>query len=267
MRAERLREYDSGFNAPPRPRRDWAYFFDLDGTLLDLAPSPAEAELDEAARDLLTELYAVTEGAVVLISGRSIADIDLLFPGAGMPVAGQHGLERRDHRGTLWQHEMPTSSLEDARERIAAVVERHDGLLLEYKGLSLALHYRAAPQLANLAHDVVRSLQQELGTDYRVQEGKFVVELKPGGRDKGAAVLEFMEEEPFRGRRPVFVGDDATDEYAFAVVNELDGVSVKVGPGETAARWRLPGVAAVQEWLQRGLRSFRATGDETGDRR
>jgi trehalose 6-phosphate phosphatase len=242
-------------DAPP-PERGWAYFFDLDGTLLDIAPSPAEARMDEGVRNLLRRLYDATGGAVVLISGRSIADIDLLFPGGSLPVAGQHGLELRDHTGQHWTHDVPTVSLESARDRIAAVVEQNPGLLLEYKGLSLALHYRAAPHLAALSRDLVRELQEELGPDYTVQEGKAVVELKAGGRDKGAAVLEFMQDDRFRGRRPVFVGDDATDEFAFAVVNELGGVSIKVGPGETAARWRLPDASAVRAWLEAGLNAF-----------
>jgi trehalose 6-phosphate phosphatase len=266
MHADLPRDEVAGFDRPPSPRAEWAYFFDLDGTLLDLAPSPAEARIDQAVRELLRELYAATEGAVVLISGRSIADIDALFPGAGLPVAGQHGLERRDRHGRLWQHETPSSGLEHARERLAELVAEHEGLLLEYKGLSLALHYRGAPHLESVAHDTLHSLQHELGADFRVQEGKFVVELKPGGRDKGAAVLEFMAEEPLRGRRPVFVGDDATDEYAFAVVNDLHGISIKVGPGETAARWRLPGVGAVHEWLQSGLRSFQGSVRKAGGR-
>jgi trehalose 6-phosphate phosphatase len=128
--------------------------------------------------------------------------------------------------------------------------------LLEYKGLSLALHYRAAPELSEFARDLVHSVRTELGPDYGVQEGKAVIELKAGGRDKGAAVLEFLEDDRFNGRCPVFVGDDTTDEYAFAVVNEMNGVSIKVGAGTTAARWRLEDVAAVRQWLEEGLRTF-----------
>lgn len=240
----------------PLPQPDWAYFFDLDGTLLDIAPSPDEARIDDGVRGLVAELYARTDGAVVLISGRSIADIDRLFSGSELPVAGQHGLERRDHSGTHWKLDLPTTALEYARDRIAVAVEQHPGLLLEYKGLSLALHYRAAPELATFARDLVHSVRTELGPDYGVQEGKSVIELKAGGRDKGAAVLEFLRDDRFNGRRPVFVGDDTTDEYAFAVVNELNGVSIKVGPGATAARWQLEDVAAVRQWLEEGLRIF-----------
>lgn len=235
--------------ALPKPRADWAYFVDLDGTLLDIAPSPTEVSFDEQARALLSELREFAGGAVALISGRSISDMDQMLGGPGLPLAGQHGLERRDARGRLVAHEMAPNGLAPVRDRLAAEVASHPGLLLEQKGLSVALHYRAAPHLADHVHELMRSLQAELGADYVTQDGKRVVELKPAGKDKGIAVMEFMDEPPFEGRTPVFVGDDATDEYAFAVVNELEGFSIKVGPGNTVARWRLPDVGTVRRWL------------------
>jgi trehalose 6-phosphate phosphatase len=96
-------------------------------------------------------------------------------------------------------------------------------------------------------------LLPRVGAQYCILTGKRIVEMKPAGKDKGVAVLEFMQEAPFKGRTPVFVGDDVTDEYGFATVNRLHGHSVKVGPGPTAAHWRLRDVRAVQEWLERGL--------------
>lgn len=236
-------------NRLPEPREDWAYFVDLDGTLLDIAPSPADVHLDSEVQALLAELSGFTGGAVALISGRSIEDIGTLLSEPRLPVAGQHGLERRDAMGRVTVHEMETHGLEHAAARLTQEVERHPGLLLEQKGLSFALHYRAVPELADHVHALMSSVRAELGPDFVLQPGKRVVELKPAGKDKGVAVLEFMEEEPFRGRTPVFVGDDATDEYAFAVVNELNGYTIKVGEGETAARWRLPDVRAVRRWL------------------
>lgn len=206
--------------------------------------------MDEEVRDLLEQLSDFAGGAVALISGRSIADIDALFPEAGLAIAGQHGLERRDASGAMTRHEIASAQLELARHRIVEAVARYPGLLVEYKGLSLALHYRAAPRLAGFAHRLVHSLQAEIGPDYCIQKGKRVVELKPAGKDKGIAVTEFMGEKPFRGRTPVFVGDDATDEYAFAVVNDLGGLSIKVGSGQASARWRLRDISAVKAWLQ-----------------
>ncbi len=236
----------------PAPRPSWAYFFDIDGTLVDIADSPAGARLDPAFRQLIEGLYRSAGGAVALISGRSIGDTDRLFPGISLPAAGQHGIERRDAAGRISRHAFRCQELDTVRQRLAEAVARHSGLLLEDKGLSLALHYRRAPRLAGYAHRLVRSLLARLGAQYCVQTGKRVVEMKPAGKDKGVAVLEFMQEEPFRGRTPVFVGDDVTDEYGFATVNRLHGHSVKVGPGRTVARWRLRDVRGVRAWLEQG---------------
>lgn len=237
----------------PPPQRDWAYFLDIDGTLVDIADSPAGARLAPALRHLVEQLSQAAGGAVALISGRSIADIDNLLPGIRLPAAGQHGIERRDATGGISRHAFPSERFDRVRAQLAAAAARHRGLLLEDKGLSLALHYRRAPQLAGFAHRLVRSLLPTVGAQYCILAGKRIVEMKPAGKDKGVAVLEFMQEAPFKGRTPVFVGDDVTDEYGFATVNRLHGHSVKVGPGPTAAHWRLRDVRAVQEWLERGL--------------
>jgi trehalose 6-phosphate phosphatase len=235
----------------PAPDPSWAYFLDIDGTLLDLARSPHAVRVTPEMRDLLAMLHAMTDGAVALISGRSMRDIDALFPGIVLQAAAQHGLERRDVRGT---HPWGGPSMRDAstaRLRLETLVARHRALLLEDKGHSLALHYRAAPALERVVYETVHSVREELGDDFLVQHGKYVVELRPSGIDKGDAIAAFMDEPPFVGRLPVFVGDDVTDEHGFAVVNEMDGHSVKVGSGETLARWRLPDARAVERWLGR----------------
>lgn len=239
----------AGPAAPPAPRADWAYFVDLDGTLLDIAPSPDEVRLDAEVQTLLTELSEFAGGAVALISGRSISDITALISEPCLPVAGQHGLERRDASGRITAHREESNGLALAAGALEREVRKYSGLLLEQKGLSLALHYRAVPELASHVHTVMRRLCSELGPEYVLQEGKRVVELKPAGKDKGVAVQEFLREPPFLGRTPVFLGDDATDEYAFAVVNEANGISIKVGPGKTGARFRLKDVRAVRRWL------------------
>lgn len=237
----------------PLPEENWAYFFDLDGTLIDIGESPQGVHIDRGLRRLVEELYRSAGGAVALISGRSIADIDRLFPGVQLPAAGQHGIERRDFSGRIFRHAFPSSQLDRLRERIAEAVARNSGLLLEDKGLSLALHYRRRPRLGGYAHRLLRSLQAQLGPEYCLQSGKRVVEVKPAGTDKGGAIREFMREPTFRGRTPVFVGDDMTDEYGFDTVNRLGGHSVKVGPGRTVARFRLPNVRAVRQWLEQSL--------------
>lgn len=235
----------------PAPLSSWAYFFDIDGTLVDIAPSPSEIVLERELRALVRQLHEATGGALALISGRTISDVDSIFADARLPVAGQHGLERRGRMGKISRHEFASQKLDFARARLAGEIARHPGFFLEDKGLSLALHYRSAPALSALAHRTMRSVADAIGPEFALQSGKHVVELKPGGKDKGDAVREFMAEEPFLGRVPVFVGDDVTDEHGFIVVNSLGGHSIKVGGGPTAARWRLPSVRAVRSWLER----------------
>ena len=237
----------------PAPRPDWAYFFDIDGTLVDLNDNPGGVRLEQDLRTLIEALHRLTGGAVALISGRHLPDIDALMEGVRLPAAGQHGTERRDAAGRITHHAVRTAQLDWAHDQIAAAAAKHPGLELQHKGLSLALHYRRAPQLAGYAHRLVRSLLPRLGKEYCLQRGKRIVEVKPAGKDKGAAVLEFMAEDPFRGRTAVFLGDDLTDEYGFATVNRLKGYSIKVGPGPTAARFRFRNVAAVRAWLQQAV--------------
>jgi trehalose 6-phosphate phosphatase len=253
--------------APPAPSADWAWFFDVDGTLAHIADTPESVRIDTAMRRLIQDIVANAGGAVALISGRSIADVDTLFPGVRLPVAGQHGAERRDAAGALVGNIAASRDLVRIRDELSTIARRHPGLRVEDKGLAIAVHYRRAPQLAGYVHRTVRAIQARAGNAIQMQIGKRVVELLPAGIDKGTAVQHFMQELPFRGRTPVFVGDDVTDEHAFAIVNALGGYSVKVGPGATSARWRLADVNAVREWLEQATpqhhRDAAATGDHT----
>jgi len=233
----------------PQPAADWAYFLDVDGTLLEHAATPDAVRVDADMRALLAALQARAGGALALISGRAVADIDTLFAPLRLPVAGQHGVERRDAAGQVHRHAFPQEPVRRAARRIGAFAAAHPGLVFEDKGYNLALHYRLAPELATEACALVEGAAAELGEGFELQRGKMVLELKPGGRDKGTAIEEFMAEPPFRGRTPVFVGDDLTDEFGFGVVNRMGGVSVKVGDGGSAARWRLADAAAVRAWL------------------
>ncbi|MHB1312139.1 MAG: trehalose-phosphatase [Gemmatimonadaceae bacterium] len=235
--------------APPKPQPSWAYFFDIDGTLSELAATPERARLAPALRDRLAALRTLCGGAVAVVSGRPLRDIDAIFDGMLLPAAGQHGAERRDPAGQVSHLPADRARLDEAHAVLARLVARHPGLLLEDKGHSLALHYRAAPRAAGFSHRSMRALQRRLGAGFTVQGGKRLVELVPSGIDKGRAIRAFLMEPPFVGRLPVFLGDDVSDEPAFATVDALDGHSVKVGPGPSAARWRLASVTAVREWL------------------
>ena len=245
-----------GQDLPP-PAGDWALFLDIDGTLLEHAARPHEVQVAAPVFRLLEALLRATHGALALISGRAIDDIDALFSPLRLPVAGQHGAERRDAAGRLHLYRVPAASLRLAAAQLGEFVARHDGVLLEDKGQNLALHYRLAPQAAGAARAALRAAAAQLGGEYEMLEGKMVVELKPAGCDKGAAIGEFMAEAPFAGRTPVFVGDDVTDEFGFGVVNRLGGHAVKVGPGASAARHRVADAAAVRAWLAQwaGLRA------------
>lgn len=236
--------------APPKPQPDWAYFLDIDGTLLDIAERPEAIRVDGELRALVERAFVACGGALALISGRSLADVERRLAGVLIPAAGQHGIERRDAAGDLHSGSAAPPAMQELRARLASLVERHPGLLLEDKGLSLALHYRQAPRLAAYLHRILPRLAAEVGDDVMVQKGKRVLEIRPGGIDKGTAVEAFLAEMPYRGRRPVFIGDDITDEPGFAVANRWAGVSIKVGGGASRARYRLSDAAAVRAWLE-----------------
>ncbi len=234
----------------PRARPNWAFFLDIDGTLLALAATPAGVTVDRGLKQTLGQLHAAAAGAIALISGRQIGEVDSLFAPLRLPTAGQHGVERRDGSGIVHRYAAPSHRFGEIKSRLAPLLARHPGLLLEEKGLTLAIHYRQVPSLGGHLHRLLREWVKS-AADLRLQHGKMVVEIVPMGSDKGSTITEFMSESPFRGRIPVFLGDDATDEYGFSVVNAMTGHSIKVGPGRSAARWRLPDVHAVRAWLER----------------
>jgi len=237
----------------PPCSRNWAFFLDIDGTLLDIAETPDAAEVTRREKSLVRRLHDAANGALALVSGRSLAAIDELFAPLKLAAAGQHGIERRDAQGRVHRGDYPHKPLRRAAKKIGDFAARHEGLVFEDKGTSFSLHYRLAPELADAARGAVREAAAEVGDWLEVQHGKMVVELKPAGRDKGVAIEEFLHEAPFAGRSPVFIGDDVTDEDGFRVVNRVGGHSVKVGSGRTVARWQVEDPAAARAWLQQCL--------------
>jgi trehalose 6-phosphate phosphatase len=254
-----LMHKDPNREPPPLLPAATALFLDIDGTLLEIAATPSAVAVDQPLVALIERMHAAAGGALALISGRRIADIDALFPGLRLAVAGQHGIERRDSAGRLHYHAVPQRELEELRRRLAALAARHSGVLFEDKGATLALHYRALPHAGPELNAAVAALLAPYGEDFRLQPGKMVLEVKPAGKDKGTAVEEFMREPPFAGRSPAFLGDDVTDEYGFRVVNAAAGCSIKVGEGDSAALWRLNDVCAVREWLALCISGIRET--------
>jgi len=233
-----------------------AFLLDIDGTLLDIEGHPDDVRIGRAELELVSGLHRATGGALALVSGRPLAGIDVLFHPLKLPIAGQHGAERRDARGRRHRHRFPVETLHQAAAPVRKFVARNEGLVFEDKGASVALHYRLAPHLEAAARSIIEDAARSAGGALEVQVGKMVYELKPAGVDKGSAIGEFMREEPFAGRTPVFLGDDVTDEFGFQVVNRLGGHSVKIGQGETAARWRLAGPVAAKAWLGAWMGEF-----------
>jgi trehalose 6-phosphate phosphatase len=232
-----------------------ALFFDVDGTLLELRASPGEVVADLELLRLLDSLRARTQGAVALVSGRALCDLDRIFAPLSFPAAGLHGAEIRFPDGTL--READPHVMDHARPEAARFVAERPGLLLEDKGATLAIHFRQRPELGP---EVLRFLTTfSPRDDIAVQEGKLVVELKPAVFDKGKAIVSLLNRAPFVGRIPLFCGDDLTDEAGFAAVNELGGQSIRVGASEfpTEARFQLPDSTTLRDRLAAALEHSR----------
>jgi trehalose 6-phosphate phosphatase len=230
-----------------------ALFLDVDGTLLEIAPRPELVRVPDGLPSLMMRQSAARDGALALISGRPLAQLDRLFQPWQGAAAGLHGLERRRADGII--HCVvdgdSAAALDRLRPKLAALAADGTGLTLEDKRGTLALHYRAAPQREPEIRAVVEALHREIASALRLITGKMVVEFQPRSADKGRAIAAFLAEQPFLGRRPVFVGDDTTDEDGFAEIRRRGGVAVRVGPfdGATAANYRLPNAEAVLAWL------------------
>jgi trehalose 6-phosphate phosphatase len=226
-----------------------AFFFDFDGTLVELAPTPDGVLVQPRVNDVLSELRSLTNGAVAVVSGRGIESIDSFLNLPDLPIAGLHGAERRDANGDTQRIGFHDERLLRMEQVLAQVVNKNPGMLLEIKGAAVALHYRNAPDREPVAREATERLVADYAGSYVLQPGKMVYEIKPKDVDKGRALRAFLDEPPFVGRKPVFAGDDLTDEKGFAVVNERGGVSIKVGPGETLARTRIDSVSGLLDWL------------------
>ncbi len=238
----------SDFPDPPLPPWSAALFLDLDGTLAPLAPRPEDVRLDAPLLDSLRLLQERLGGALALISGRPIAQLDALVAPLRLPAAGVHGAQRRDAAGRL--HAASGEPPASAQAVAARWVTRHPSLRLELKPAAFALHFRAAPELGP---DCARAVRDALRDEpaWEAIDGHCVVEVRARGVHKGQALEAFLDEAPFAGRQPVFIGDDVTDEDAIAAAQARGGLGIKVGAGATAAQHRLADPVAVGRWLAR----------------
>jgi trehalose 6-phosphate phosphatase len=238
----------------PLDLRDFSRFallLDVDGTLLDIAPTPQAVYVPPALRQSLAALRARLGGALALVSGRLISDLDGLFTPLRLPVVGGHGAELRPH-GEGDTIDQRAYALEPRlRAELAAIAKRHEGVLFEDKGSSIALHYRAVPkQGVSLSHDVKHAFEAWNDPSIELLTGKAVLEIKHRGYNKGTGVRELMSLAPFNGRRPIYVGDDKTDEFAFAVMPEFDGVAVSVGRRISWVEHCIESPTEVRAWLE-----------------
>lgn len=224
-----------------------ALFLDVDGTLLEIARRPDAVRVTAPLRELLGALLHDNGGAVALVSGRTLADLDQLFAPLAFPAAGLHGIERRSARGIIHTH-ADSAALRSVRDLLSE--DSCPGLLVEDKGGAIALHYRERPELAMRAHDLARRAAQLAGPRWEAVPGKMSIEIRDVEVGKHHALARFMSEAPFNGRVPAFLGDDRTDEDGFAFVNQHDGWSVHIGTGPTCARRNLPDPMAVWRLLR-----------------
>lgn len=224
-----------------------ALFLDFDGTLADIAPRPDAVRVDPAVVHNLQRLHAQLKGAVAIITGRSLDEIRAFLHPLTLAGAYEHGAIRQGATGDAFQ--TPPPSLGTVRAAAQELIERHPALLVEQKSSGVAVHYRQAPELHG---EVAHLLTQLVSEDRELQllQGKAVLEVKSAHVGKGPAIAAFMQEAPFQGRTPVFIGDDVTDESGFEAVQNLGGSAIKIGDGPTAARHRMPSPAALRLWLQ-----------------
>ena len=228
-----------------------AIFLDLDGTVLDLKPRPDEVALPPDTRDAIAVLADRLGGAIAVITGRELGDVDRIVAPLRLPVAALHGARLRRYGGgrPVSGGEAPPARLTAA---LTAFVDQRPGLALEDKGASVAVHFRATPERESEVNEHVGGLVEKFAPDHELQPGKMVMEVRPKGVDKGGALKMLMEQPPFAGRIPIVCGDDLTDEFAFEAAIALGGSAVLVGEAgrPSAATYSVSGPAALRDWLE-----------------
>jgi trehalose 6-phosphate phosphatase len=230
---------------------DLALFLDVDGTLLEIAATPERVRVPSSLRNTLQLSHSREHGALALLSGRSLTELDDLFGPCKFPASGKHGLEVRLPSGKVIRPDIDPALLNPARRWLTLMERDHRGLLLEDKGVTLAMHFRLAPRMEADVEAAMNELLAELGDRFQLRRGKCVLEILPRGFGEKSAIELFMRQPEFAGRTPVFIGDDPSDEYGFQAVNDMGGHSIRVGNLDaTAAHYRFSSVATVAAWLR-----------------
>src|ERR1700754_930425 len=247
-------------DAVPVPRsvlphlKELAILLDIDGTLLDFAPTPREVWVPPGLSSTLNGLLQRSLGALALVSGRSLNDIDLIFAPDQFPAVGGHGAEMRLSINDEAVASAAPPMDKELKRRLAAIAKLSPGILLEDKGYSLALHYRLAPHAEKAIFEAVSLIRADLpNAPIEVLPGKFVCEIKHSGFTKATGVKELMTREPFKGRRPLFIGDDVTDETVFGIMPDFDGLAFSVGRRAQGVAGHFDAPSDVREFLARLL--------------
>jgi trehalose 6-phosphate phosphatase len=227
-----------------------AFLLDIDGTLLDIAATPEAVRVPATLKTTLARLQELSGGAVALVSGRPLASIDHLFAPLSIAAIGCHGAEWRKKPGeTLERRAEPLSA--DLKDALSRTVSDLAGVRIENKDYTLAFHYRGAPASKSVLETRLARAIAPNSAELCLLHGKSVFEVKPCAFDKGEAIAALVRFPPFANRRPVFAGDDRTDEYAFAVVRQMGGMGISVGRKMRDAERMLPAPHAVRTWLAR----------------
>jgi trehalose 6-phosphate phosphatase len=230
--------------------RKCAILLDIDGTILDFAPSPQQVWVPTGLRQTLARIDALTGGALALVSGRSLRDIDVIFSPLELAAIGGHGAELRAVAGAAPTVCVPPLS-GALKRKLAAIAELGPGILAEDKGYSLALHYRLAPEKGDAVRAAVEAICADAADAVDVLPGKLVVEIKPAGINKAKAVCELMRHAPFSGRNPIFIGDDTTDEPVFGIISQFGGLGFSVGRVSAVVNGHFEQPESVRAWLAR----------------
>lgn len=238
-------------SALPRIGAHTALFLDFDGTLVDIAPQPEAVQVPPGLVDDLAQLAAQLNGALAIVSGRKLSDLDGFLAPLKLCTAAEHGAQQRLPNGEIIALASP--DLHQVGDRATALAAHHPGLRVEIKSAAVALHYRQAPELETECLQLMAEAAREL-PGMELLRGKCVLEVKPAGINKGTALQAFMALPPFAGRVPLFAGDDQTDETAFSVMRHLGGNGIKVGEGPTLADHRCASPAELRQWLLAALK-------------
>jgi len=244
--------------ALPLIDRSWAVFLDIDGTLLDYAPTPDEVEVPAGLREALARLGDALDGALALVTGRTITDVDRIFAPLRLPVAGQHGAETR-----RYQNECLFAPSAAVLTAILAPVDTfaasRPAIRVENKGLSAAVHYRGAEAERDALARLLQESVARSGSGFKVLPGHLVFDVMQRSVTKGSALDWFMTEPPFVSRLPLFAGDESTDEDGFAAALARGGHAIRIGlKGQSRAPWRLRSPEDMRDWIRRSAAALTA---------